>query len=85
MKIRDEEHRELQGLLPSDLARVAVRINVRGRETGIDRAITAEDVRVLGAEGIKAVIDEAGGDPRVARHLVQTRSRRPKERPDRDR
>src|SRR5262249_54247025 len=64
MRIRDEEHQALEGLLPPDLASKALRLNVAAREAGQARVVTADAVYQLGAEGIRRVVGLA--DPKAA-------------------
>jgi hypothetical protein len=73
MRIRDEEHQALQGVLPPDLMARAVRLNVASREEGGGRVVTAARVGQLGIEGIRKVV--AMPDPKeaalaIARALV---------------
>lgn len=73
MRIRDEEHQALQGVLPPDLMAPAVRLNVASREGGGGRIVTAPRVEQLGVEGIRKVV--AMPDPKqavlaIARALV---------------
>jgi hypothetical protein len=56
MRIRDEEHQALQGVLPPDLAARAARINVASREAGGGRVVTAARAGQLGLEGTRKVV-----------------------------
>jgi len=64
MKIRDEEHRALEGVLPPDLVNPAVRLNVISRELGAQRVVTPAHVDQIGVEGIRSVV--AWRDPKQA-------------------
>ena len=73
IRIRDEEHQALRGVLPSDLMARAVRLNVASRERGGGRVVTVARVGQLGVEGIRKVL--AVADPKqaalaIARALV---------------
>lgn len=64
LRIRDEEHRALQGLLPPDLARAAGKLNAAARELGVARIVTPERVKQLGEATIRGVVSLV--DPKKA-------------------
>jgi hypothetical protein len=64
MRIRDEEHQALRGVLPPDVMARALRLNVASREGGGGRVVTAALVGQLGVEGIRNVV--ALPDPKQA-------------------
>lgn len=64
LRIRDEEHRALQGLLPPDLARAAGKLNAAARELGVARIVTPERVKQLGETAIRGVVSLV--DPKKA-------------------
>jgi hypothetical protein len=68
MRIHDEEHQALQGVLPPDLMARAVRLNVTSRERGGGRVVTAACVGQLGVEGIRKVV--AMPDPKQAAFAI---------------
>ncbi len=64
MRIREEEHQALAGLLPPDLMTPAVRLNVASRERGGERLVTPARLNQLGVEGIRRVVGIS--DPKQA-------------------
>ena len=73
IRIRDEEHQALRGVLPPDLMARAVRLNVASREGGGGRLVTVACVGQLGVERIRkvlAVVDPKQAALAIARALV---------------
>jgi len=80
LSFHDEEHRALQGVLPSELASKAVRVNVASRMAGGPRIFTGALVRELGLETVAKLCstpDVRGVALAVAKELAMRVLRQP--------
>jgi hypothetical protein len=80
LSLHDEEHRALQGLLPSELARQTVRLNVASRAAGGPRIFTRALIHELGLETVAKLVstpDVRGVALALAKELAMRALRQP--------
>jgi hypothetical protein len=80
LSLHDEEHRALQGLLPPELARQTVRLNVASLAAGGSRIFTGALIREFGLETVARLVstpDVRGVAMAVAKELAMRVLRQP--------